>query len=58
MTFTHLFYDRGWDFYWNAHDGRMYAKKPGLLIGSSHHFSERTRDRASAIAIAKAWLRE
>jgi hypothetical protein len=57
MSFIHLFYDRGWDVYWNPRDGRMYAKKEGLLIGTSHHFTERTRDRISAIAVAKAWLR-
>lgn len=57
MTFTHLFYDKGWDFYWEPDTGKMYAKENSLFLGGLHNFSERTRDRVSAIAIAKAWQR-
>lgn len=56
MSFVHLFYDRGWDFYWDPASGKMYAKQPSMFLGKTHDFSERTRDRASAIAVAKAWL--
>jgi len=27
VGWTHLFYRQGWDVYWNAADGRMYAKE-------------------------------
>ena len=56
MTYTHLFYDRGWDIYWVSSTGKMYAKQDGLFLGKTHDFTERTRDRVSAIAVAKAWL--
>ena len=46
---------RGWAIHWHRHEHRMYMKKGGLF-GASHHFREHPRDRATAFAIAKAWI--
>lgn len=55
MDWTHLIYARGWNVYWEKDSGRMYAKSEGLL-SRTYHFPTRHRDRAAAIAVAKAWL--
>jgi hypothetical protein len=55
MTWMELGYVKGWYVHWDTSSHRMYAKEGGLF-GSTHHFSERPQDRATAMAIAKAWI--
>ena len=55
MNWVKIYY-RGYNIFWQARSGRMYAEKAGAWFSGAHNFEERIYDRATAIAVAKAWI--
>lgn len=46
---------RGWTIVWNPSNHKLFVRR-GMGGYDNHDFHERPRDRATAIAIAKAWI--
>jgi hypothetical protein len=56
MNWIKVYY-RGYNVFWQPRTGKMYTEKAGQWgFSGTHNFEERIYDRATAIAVAKAWI--
>jgi hypothetical protein len=56
MSLDHIADYQGFAISWDEQTGRVRVFRDSLGGWTEHIFDERARDRATAIAIAKAWI--